>query len=333
MDYTLALYNQAAHRGAVDARDAAQAGDREGLPGGDPGPRATTRCWRCAGWSSTASTATSSSPIATVFRAAPATGCRRSIGRRSASCTSASACVCRTSATPGSTRCSRCPRRCCTPAWSTTSIANDTPAKPDYTTLWEHIRECIDLAHRDGSIKAIVSVELTDYVERDEGLADTLHKFRSSGKRLFLLTNSAWDYTVDGDELPARRRARRLPVVAELLRRRRRQRRQAGVLHRGAPVRRAGRRRQSRSRRRRTDRSSAGASIRAATSRRSRRGRTPTAIACCSSATTSTATCCAVAEVVQLADGDGAAGAGARDHDVRPSAARAVAPGPPGRAS
>jgi 5'-nucleotidase len=72
---------------------------------------------------------------------------------------------------------------------------HDTAGKPDYATLWEHIRECIDLAHRDGSIKAIVSVQLTDYVERDEGLADTLHKFRSSGKRLFLLTNSAWDYT------------------------------------------------------------------------------------------------------------------------------------------
>src|SRR4051812_43988584 len=72
---------------------------------------------------------------------------------------------------------------------------HETPSKPDYTKLWEHIRECIDLAHRDGSIKAIVSVQLTDYVERDEGLADTLHKFRSSGKRLFLLTNSAWDYT------------------------------------------------------------------------------------------------------------------------------------------
>ena len=41
----------------------------------------------------------------------------------SASCTSASGCGCRTSATPGSTRCSRCPRRCCTRAWSTTSIA------------------------------------------------------------------------------------------------------------------------------------------------------------------------------------------------------------------
>lgn len=69
------------------------------------------------------------------------------------------------------------------------------PGKPDYTALWHHIRECIDLAHRDGSIKTIVSADFPSYVERDEALAETLHKFRSSGKRLFLLTNSAWDYT------------------------------------------------------------------------------------------------------------------------------------------
>jgi 5'-nucleotidase len=71
----------------------------------------------------------------------------------------------------------------------------DVPAKPEYGTLWEDIRECIDLAHRDGSIKSIVSAHLPAYIERDDALADTLHKFRSSGKRLFLLTNSAWDYT------------------------------------------------------------------------------------------------------------------------------------------
>ena len=69
------------------------------------------------------------------------------------------------------------------------------PGKPDYTALWHHIRECIDLAHRDGSIKTIVSADFPSYVDRDEALAETLHKFRSSGKRLFLLTNSAWDYT------------------------------------------------------------------------------------------------------------------------------------------
>jgi HAD superfamily 5'-nucleotidase-like hydrolase len=73
--------------------------------------------------------------------------------------------------------------------------SHELPAKPDYGSLWDHIRECIDLAHRDGSIKAIVSEELPAYVERDDALAETLHKLRSSGKRLFLLTNSAWDYT------------------------------------------------------------------------------------------------------------------------------------------
>jgi 5'-nucleotidase len=71
----------------------------------------------------------------------------------------------------------------------------DPPGKPDNTRIWENIRECIDLAHRDGSIKTIVSAEFPSYVERDDALAESLHKFRSSGKRLFLLTNSAWDYT------------------------------------------------------------------------------------------------------------------------------------------
>jgi len=67
--------------------------------------------------------------------------------------------------------------------------------RPDYAVMWDHIRECIDLAHRDGSIKEIVRARLPDFIERDPHLAETLHKLRSSGKRLFLLTNSAWDYT------------------------------------------------------------------------------------------------------------------------------------------
>jgi HAD superfamily 5'-nucleotidase-like hydrolase len=67
--------------------------------------------------------------------------------------------------------------------------------RPNYTQLWRDIRECIDLAHRDGSIKAIVAADLGRYVRPDPALAETLHRFRSSGKRLFLATNSAWDYT------------------------------------------------------------------------------------------------------------------------------------------
>src|SRR5262249_5061190 len=36
---------------------------------------------------------------------------------------------------------------------------------------------------------------LPRYVMRDNELAPTLHKFRSAGKKLFLLTNSRWSYT------------------------------------------------------------------------------------------------------------------------------------------
>jgi 5'-nucleotidase len=61
--------------------------------------------------------------------------------------------------------------------------------------IWQDIRECIDEAHRDESMKRIIKANLGDYIVKDPELAPTLHKFRSSGKRLFLLTNSAWDYT------------------------------------------------------------------------------------------------------------------------------------------
>jgi len=72
---------------------------------------------------------------------------------------------------------------------------HDATHKPSYAQLWRDIRECIDLAHRDGSIKSIVAADLGAFIERDPALAETLHRFRSSGKRLFLLTNSDWSYT------------------------------------------------------------------------------------------------------------------------------------------
>jgi len=65
----------------------------------------------------------------------------------------------------------------------------------DYATLFTDIRECIDEAHRDGSILDVVLADLPRFIERDPLLAPTLHKLRSAGKRLFLLTNSRWPYT------------------------------------------------------------------------------------------------------------------------------------------
>jgi 5'-nucleotidase len=65
----------------------------------------------------------------------------------------------------------------------------------DYGRLFTDIRECADLSHQDGSILDDVLSDLPRYVERDPDLGVLFHKFRSAGKRLFLLTNSGPDYT------------------------------------------------------------------------------------------------------------------------------------------
>lgn len=69
------------------------------------------------------------------------------------------------------------------------------PGQVDYWQLYEDTRNCIDEAHRDDTLKSIVKADVSRYIERDPLLARTLHKLRSSGKKLFLLTNSHLDYT------------------------------------------------------------------------------------------------------------------------------------------
>eukprot|EP00981_Chlorochromonas_danica_P014881 scaffold9343_cov189-Ochromonas_danica.AAC.6 len=49
------------------------------------------------------------------------------------------------------------------------------------------VRQSVDLCHRDGAIK--------DAVMRNPGLVPMLQQLRNSGKRVFLLTNSLWEYT------------------------------------------------------------------------------------------------------------------------------------------
>lgn len=61
--------------------------------------------------------------------------------------------------------------------------------------LFDDIRRCIDLAHRDGSILNVILLDLERYIIRDPNLPPTIHKLRSAGKRLFLLTNSNAEYT------------------------------------------------------------------------------------------------------------------------------------------
>ena len=67
--------------------------------------------------------------------------------------------------------------------------------KLDYGKLYDDIREAIDTVHRDGSLKTEIKKDLPAYVYRDPELGAALHKLRSGGKKLFVLTNSLFDYT------------------------------------------------------------------------------------------------------------------------------------------
>ncbi len=65
----------------------------------------------------------------------------------------------------------------------------------DYARTFTDIRESIDEAHRDGTILETVAADFPRFVTKDHELAPTLHKLRSAGKKLFVLTNSRWSYT------------------------------------------------------------------------------------------------------------------------------------------
>lgn len=65
----------------------------------------------------------------------------------------------------------------------------------DYEKMFNDIRTAIDEAHRDDTLKSVIKADLASYIVKDPLLGETLHKFRSSGKKLFLLTNSLYDYT------------------------------------------------------------------------------------------------------------------------------------------
>ena len=72
----------------------------------------------------------------------------------------------------------------------------DTPDhKLDYDRLFTDIRESMDQIHADGTLKTRLKSDLPRFIVRDPELGPALHKLRSAGKRLFLLTNSHLDYT------------------------------------------------------------------------------------------------------------------------------------------
>ena len=64
-----------------------------------------------------------------------------------------------------------------------------------YEEMYRNVRECVDLCHRDGVIKDEVHRDPEPYIVLDKGLIPMLERYREQGVKLFLLTNSLWEYT------------------------------------------------------------------------------------------------------------------------------------------
>jgi len=65
----------------------------------------------------------------------------------------------------------------------------------DYTSMYDDVRECIDRAHADNTIKREIMAAPERFIQRDPELPRVLESFRDQGMKLFLLTNSEPYYT------------------------------------------------------------------------------------------------------------------------------------------
>jgi len=69
------------------------------------------------------------------------------------------------------------------------------PGVPDYWQVFDDTRASLDLSHQDGSIKRPIMKEPERYVIRDRSLALALDRLHEVGKKVFVCTNSEWEYT------------------------------------------------------------------------------------------------------------------------------------------
>jgi len=64
-----------------------------------------------------------------------------------------------------------------------------------FENLWSDMRRCVDRCHKDGVIKQTVAMNPEKYITYDPNIFPMLDAFKKSGRKVFLLTNSLWDYT------------------------------------------------------------------------------------------------------------------------------------------
>lgn len=64
-----------------------------------------------------------------------------------------------------------------------------------YEQIYSDIRQSVDLCHRDGVIKDAVMKEPQKFIIADPDLVPMLQQLKAGGKKVFLLTNSLWEFT------------------------------------------------------------------------------------------------------------------------------------------
>ena len=64
-----------------------------------------------------------------------------------------------------------------------------------YSEIESNVISAIDLAHRDGSLKNEVKKDFKKYIIQDETIAHVLERLKRYGKKLWLITNSDYNYT------------------------------------------------------------------------------------------------------------------------------------------
>jgi HAD superfamily 5'-nucleotidase-like hydrolase len=66
---------------------------------------------------------------------------------------------------------------------------------PDFATLADDIKDCLDMAHADGSLKETVRSDVGRFIIQDASIVELLERFKRYGKKLLVITNSDYRYT------------------------------------------------------------------------------------------------------------------------------------------
>jgi HAD superfamily 5'-nucleotidase-like hydrolase len=66
---------------------------------------------------------------------------------------------------------------------------------PDFKQIELDVLDALDMSHRDGSLKGEVKKNIKKYIIQDEQAVQVLEEFKRFGKKLWVITNSEFDYT------------------------------------------------------------------------------------------------------------------------------------------